>query len=122
MSDGTAAAKAIDYRHKRWAALTRFTDDPDLAADNNRIENLIRAIALGRKNWLFAGSLRAGQRTAVILSLLQTGGLNGHESYAYLEDVLERQPTQPASALADLLLIPLGINGRTDESPNVKVS
>ena len=101
--DGTATARAIDYSLKRWAALTRFIDNAELAADNNRIENLIRPIALGRKNWLFAGSLRAGQRAAAIMSLLHTARLNGHEPYAYLKDVLERLPTQPASALADLL-------------------
>jgi transposase len=77
--------------------LTRFIDNGDLAADNNRIENLIRPIALGRKNWLFAGSLRAGQRAAAIMSLLHTARLNGLEPYAYLKNVLERLPTQPAS-------------------------
>jgi transposase len=101
--DGSATAKAIDYSLKRWAALTRYIDDADLAADNNRIENLIRPIALGRKNWLFAGSLRAGQRAAAIMSLLHTARLNGHEPYAYLKDVLERLPTQPSSAVHDLL-------------------
>ena len=104
MPDGTATAnKAIDYSLKGWAALTRYIDDGELAADNNRIENLIRSVALGRKNWLFAGNLRAGQRAAAIMSLLHTARLNGHESYAYLKDVLQRLPTQPASALADLL-------------------
>ena len=101
--DGSATAKAIDYSLKRWGALMRFIDDGNLAADNNRIENLIRPIALGRKNWLFAGSLRAGQRAAAIMSLLHTARINGHEPYAYLKDVLERLPTQHASALADLL-------------------
>jgi len=101
--DGGATAKAIDYSLKRWGALTRFIDDGDLAADNNRIENLIRPIALGRKNWLFAGSLRAGQRAAAIMSLLHTARLNGLEPYAYLKDVLERLPTQPASAVRELL-------------------
>lgn len=69
----------------------------------NRIENLIRPVALGRKNWLFAGSLRAGQRAAAIMSLLHTARLNGLEPYAYLKDVLERLPTQPASAVTELL-------------------
>ncbi len=101
--DGSATAKAIDYSLKRWAALMRYIDDGDLAADNNRIENLNRPIALGRKNWLFAGSLRAGQRAAAIMSLLHTARLNGHEPYAYLKDVLQRLPTQPASALRELL-------------------
>ena len=65
LPDGSATAKAIDYSLKRWAALTRFIDNGDLAADNNRIENLIRPIATGRKNWLFAGTLLAGQRAAL---------------------------------------------------------
>ena len=62
--DGSATAKAIDYSLHRWAALTRYLDDAALPADNNRVENQIRPIALGRSNWLFAGSLRAGQRAA----------------------------------------------------------
>lgn len=103
MPDGSATAQAIDYSLKRWAALTRFIDNADLAADSNRIENLIRPIALGRKNWLFASSLRAGQRAAAIMSLLQIARLNGHEPYAYLKDVLERLPTRPSSAVHDLL-------------------
>ena len=73
MPNGSATAKAIDYSLKRWAALTRYIDDGDLPADNNRVENLIRPIALGRANWLFAGSLRAGQRVASIMSVLHTG-------------------------------------------------
>lgn len=60
-------------------------------------------IALGRKNWLFAGSLRAGQRAAAIMSLLHTAKLNGHDPYQYLKDVLARLPTQPDSRLRELL-------------------
>ena len=56
-----------------------------------------------RKNWLFAGSLRAGQRAAAIMSLVQSARLNGHDPYAYLKDVLTRLPTQPASRIAELL-------------------
>lgn len=63
----------------------------------------MRPIAIGRKNWLFAGSLRAGQRAAVIMSLIQSAKLNGIEPLAYLKDVLNRLPTQPASKVADLL-------------------
>ena len=101
--DGTATAKAIDYSLKRWVALTRFIDDGNLSIDNNRVENLIRPIALGRKNWLFAGSLRAGQRAAAIMSLLHTARLNGHDPYQYLKDVLERLPTQADSRIRELL-------------------
>lgn len=59
--EGSATARAIDYSLNRWAALTRLLDDGRRPADNNWIENRIRPIALGRANWLFAGSLRAGQ-------------------------------------------------------------
>jgi len=83
--------------------LTRFIDDGDLPADNNWIENQIRPIALGRNNWLFAGSPRAGQRAAAIMSLMHSTRLNGHEPQAYLKDVLDRLPTQPISRIAELL-------------------
>jgi len=71
--------------------------------DNNWIENQIRPWALGRANWLFAGSLRSGQRGAALMTLIQSARLNGHDPYAYLKDVLMRLPTQKASALAELL-------------------
>ena len=57
--EGSATAKALDYSLRRWVALTRFCNDGQLPIDNNWIENQIRPIALGRSNWLFAGSLRA---------------------------------------------------------------
>jgi transposase len=100
---GSATAKAIDYSLKRWKALTRFIDDGELPIDNNWVENQIRPIALGRNNWLFAGSLRAGKRAAAVMSLVHSARLNGHDPYAYLRDVLERLPTHPASRTADLL-------------------
>jgi len=101
--DGSATAKAIDYSLNRWIALTRYLDDGDLPADNNWVENQIRPIALGRNIWLFAGSLRAGKRAAAIMSLVHSARLNGHDPYAYLKDVLERLPMQPASRVQDLL-------------------
>jgi transposase len=101
--EGSAIAKAIDYSLNRWVALMRFLDDGDIPIDNNWNENRIRPIAVGRSNWLFAGSLRAGQRAAAIMSLIQTAKLNGHEPYAYLKDVLTRLPTQPASRIEELL-------------------
>jgi len=101
--EGSATAKAIDYSLNRWAALTRYLDDGDLPADNNWVENQIRPIAIGRSNWLFAGSLRAGKRAAAIMSLVHSARLNGHDPYAYLKDVLERLPTQPASRVEELL-------------------
>ncbi len=100
---GTPLAKAIDYSLKRWAALTRFADDGDLPPDNNHLENRMRPIALGRSNWLFAGSLRAGQRAAAVMTLIQSAKLNGHDPYAYLVDVLTRLPTQPMRRIEELL-------------------
>ncbi|WP_176026318.1 transposase domain-containing protein, partial [Robbsia andropogonis] len=78
-------------------------DDSQLPIDNNWAENQIRPIALGRKNWLFAGSLRAGKRAAAIMSLVQSAKLNGHDPYAYLKDVLNRLPTHPARQIDGLL-------------------
>jgi transposase len=101
--DGSATARAIDYSIGRWVALTRYVDDGDLPLDNNWVENQIRPIALGRNNWLFAGSLRAGKRAAAVMSLVHSARLNGYDPYAYLKDVLERLPTQPASRVQDLL-------------------
>jgi transposase len=101
--DGSATAKAIDYSLRRWEALTRYLDDGNVPIDNNWVENRIRPIALGRNNWLFAGSLRAGQRAAAIMSLVQSAKLNGHDVFAYLNDVLERLPSWPASRIDELL-------------------
>ena len=101
--DGSAIAKALDYSLRRWTALMRYLDDGTLPPDNNHIENQIRPVALGRSNWLFVGSLRAGQRAAAIMSLIQSAKLNGHDPYAYLKDVFTRLPTQPASQIEHLL-------------------
>jgi transposase len=100
---GSATMKAIDYSLKRWKELTRFVDDGDVPISNNWVENHIRPIALGRANWLFAGSLRAGKRAAAIMSLLHSARINGHDPYAYFKDVLERLPSHPASRIDELL-------------------
>ena len=103
ITDGSATAKALDYSLRRWGALTRFLDDGQLPIDNNWIENQIRPIAIGRGNWLFAGSLRAGQRAAAVMSLIQSAKLNGHDPYAYLRDVLQRLPTHKNNQITELL-------------------
>lgn len=103
ITDGTATARAIDYSLNRWAALTRYLDDPALPIDNNHDEQQIRPWATGRKNWLFAGTLLAGQRAAAITSLIQSAKLNGHDPYAYLKDVLTRLPTHKARDIDELL-------------------
>ena len=79
ITDGSATAKALDYSLRRWEALTRFVADGQLPVDNNHIENQIQPIAIGRNNWLFAGSLRAGKRGAAVMSLIQSAILNGHD-------------------------------------------
>ena len=103
ITDGTATAKALDYSLKRWTALTEFLHNGHLPIDNNWIENQIRPIAIGRNNWLFAGSLRAGQRAAAVMSLIQSAKLNGHDPYAYIKDVLTRLPTHKNSHIGELL-------------------
>lgn len=89
----SGTANAIDYTLRRWPALIRYADNGSYPIDNNPAENAIRPIALGRKNWLFAGSETAGHRAAAIMSLLATAKANGHEPYAWLTDVLTRLPT-----------------------------
>lgn len=100
---GSATAKALDYSLRRWEALARFLDDGRLPIDNNHLEGQIRPIAVGKHNWLFAGSLRAGQRAAAVMTLVNSARLNGHDPYAYMKDVLQRLPTQKMSAIGELL-------------------
>ncbi len=103
VADGSGLAKAIDYSLKRWSALIRYANSGDLPIDNNPIENAIRPIAVGKKNWLFCGSERAGKRAAAIQSLLGTAKLNQIEPYAWLKDTLEKLPTWPNSRVDELL-------------------
>jgi hypothetical protein len=93
----------MDYSLKRWDALIRYLDNAQLPIDNNKIENAIRPIANGRKNWLFAGSHRAGKRAVAAMSLIQSAKLNGHDPYLYLKDVLERLPTHKNHLIHELL-------------------
>lgn len=104
MPPGCATIKAIDYSLKRCKELTHFVNDGDVPISNNWVENQIRPIAVGRSNWLFAGSLRAGKRAAAIMSLLHSARIiNGHAPYAYFKDVLDRLPTHLASRIDELL-------------------
>lgn len=82
--NGSATAKALDYSLKRWIALTRYLEDGVTPIDNNAVEHQIRPWALGRSNWLFAGSLRSSKRAAAIMGLIQSARMNGHDPYAYL--------------------------------------
>jgi transposase len=103
LTTGTGTARAIDYSLKRWDALTRYLDDGEVPIDNNWIENQVRPWALGRKNWLFAGSQRSGQRAANVMSLIQSAKINGLDPQAYLRDVLERLPSIKYSEIDSLL-------------------
>ena len=98
-----ATAKAIDYALSNWTALTQFLGDGAVPIDNNAAENAIRPLAVGRKNWLFVGSQLAGERAAVLMSLIESAKLNGHDPWAYLKDVFERLPTLKNRDLAQLL-------------------
>jgi transposase len=101
--DGGATAQAIDYSLKHWTALTRNLHDGEVPVDNNHLENQIRPWAMGRKAWLFTGSELAGKRAAVVMSLVQSAKLCGHDPHAYLTDVLERLPMHRASRIDELL-------------------
>jgi transposase len=102
-ANGGASAKALDYTLKRWPALIRYADTGHLPIDNNVVENCIRPIAIGKRNWLFAGSERAGQRAAAIQTLFGTAKLNGIEPAAWLKDTLEKLPIWPNSRIDELL-------------------
>jgi hypothetical protein len=90
LSARSGLAEALRYMLKRRTALCRFATDARLEADNNIAENAIRPIALGRRNWLFAGSNTGGERAASMYSILQTAKLNDLNPEAYLADTLAR--------------------------------
>lgn len=102
-ANGGGSAKALDYTLKRWPSLLRYAETGHLPIDNNAVENCIRPIAIGKKNWLFAGSERAGKRAANIQSLFATAKLNGLDPYAWLKDTLTKLPTWPNSRIDELL-------------------
>jgi hypothetical protein len=96
-------AAAIGYALARWPALVRYCDHGQIEIDNNAAERALRAVALGRKNYLFAGSDRGGERAAAIYSLLGSAKLNGLDPEAYLSNLLARIADHPANRIAELL-------------------
>lgn len=90
LSPKSEVAKAIAYGRKRWTALTRFVNDGCLEIDNNIAERAMRSIAIGRKNWLFAGSKACGERAAAIDTVIETCKLNSVEPQAYIADVIAK--------------------------------
>ena len=120
LAKADVTAKAIDYALSNWRGLTRYLDDGHVPIDNNAAENAVRPLAVGRKNWLFVGSQQAGERAAVVLSLIESAKLNGHDPWAYLKDVFERLPTLKQRDLAQLLphnWRPLGNAATADSAP-----
>jgi transposase len=99
----SAIAKALQYSISKWKELTTYTTDGKLNIDNNPVERSIRPVAIGRKNYLFAGSHEAAQRSAMLYSLLGTCKLHEVNPFIWLQDVLKRLPTYPINKINDLL-------------------
>lgn len=103
LSAKAPVAQAIDYMLKRWSAFILFLDDGRACLSNNAAERAIRPIAVGRRNWTFAGSDAGGHRAAALYTLIETAKLNGIDAQAWLADVLSRLPDHPARHIDDLL-------------------
>jgi transposase len=116
LSTKSPLAQAIQYSLARWAALTRYVEDGRIEVDNNAAERAIRALVLGRRNYLFAGSDAGGETAACLYSLIGTCRLNGIDPHGYLRHVLERIPAHPINRIEELLpwrvapLLPLALS------------
>jgi transposase len=99
----SAIGGALGYSIERWETLCRYTENGMLNIDNNPVENSIRPVALGRKNYLFAGSHEAAKRSGMLYSLLGTCKMHGIEPYAWLKDVLQRIADHPINKISELL-------------------
>jgi len=109
LSGKSELAVAIRYARSRWPALTRYLTDGRLEISNNAAERAIRPLALGRKNWMFAGSDSGGERAAAMYTLIETAKMNDLDPEAYLRDVLGRIVDHPINRIAELL--PWNIDG-----------
>jgi hypothetical protein len=95
--------QAISYAQSNWSALIRYPESGELSIDNNLAERMLRAQAIGRRNWTFLGSDRGGRTAAILYSVTGTCKHHDIDPFAYLQDVLRRLPTHPAGALAEFL-------------------
>ena len=93
----------MKYALGRWEALTRYAENGSLEIDNNAAERALRAVALGRKNYLFAGWDKGGERAAVLYSLIGTAKLNGLDPESYLREVLSPPPRPSINRVEELL-------------------
>jgi transposase len=114
LSKKSETAVAIRYALGRWSALTRYCEDGVLEIDNNPAERALRAVALGRKNYLFAGSDAGGERAAAMYSLIGSAKLNGLDPEAYLRDVLTRIADHPINHIAELLPWNIGLSNAAE--------
>lgn len=103
LSSDSPLAKACRYPLNRWAAMVRYCDDGLLEISNNLVENALRGVALGRRNWLFVGSPKGGDAAALFYSLVETCRLNGVEPEAWLTDVIARIGDHPINRIDELL-------------------
>ncbi|MFC3216394.1 IS66 family transposase [Novosphingobium panipatense] len=92
-------AKACRYPLNRWAAMVRYCEDGLLEISNNLVENALRGVALGRRNWMFVGSIKGGDASALFYSLAETCRLNGVEPEAWFTDVIARIGNHPINRI-----------------------
>lgn len=98
----SSLGQAISYALGQWESLAVYLQDGTIEIDNNLVENAIRPTALGKKNWLFFGDAQAGQRSAVLYTIIESCRRRGVEAYAYLRDVLTRLPTMTNWQIKDI--------------------
>jgi transposase len=103
LSANNDTAKAINYSLSRWAEFTRFLDDGRVCLSNNVAERALRGVAIGRRNWTFAGSDEGGRRAAAVYTLIESCKLNDVNPQAWLAFVLAKLPDHPAKAIDELL-------------------